>query len=220
MNVVYLVSVSDRINLFKVCTYLHLNCDDWFTQWQKEACQQHGKSLPISSWDAAEEVVASAIYGGGYYVSLKFSIMSNVSLPSNISAVCNTWNWRSSVGSKGCSALSRSKESFTRALLSKIISRNPSSKSPSIWKVYWLMLSWPKCAARFLISTTSGLCLAQRRGDFILVSLFWRSSISLPQKVLKLTRLPNPTMVWTNESPCDLSYAITQLKLFLQFHPW
>ena len=170
MNVVYLVSVSDRINLFKVCTYLHLNCDDWFTQWQKEACQQHGKSLPISSWDAAEEVVASAIYGGGYYVSLKFSIMSNVSLPSNISAVCNTWNWRSSVGSKGCSALSRSKESFTRALLSKIISRNPSSKSPSIWKVYWLMLSWPKCAARFLISTTSGLCLAQRRGDFILVS--------------------------------------------------
>ena len=65
MNVVYLVSVSDRINLFKVCTYLHLNCDDWFTQWQKEAGQQHGKSLPISSWDAAEEVVASAIYGGG-----------------------------------------------------------------------------------------------------------------------------------------------------------
>ena len=128
MNVVYLVSVSDRINLFKVCTYLHLNCDDWFTQWQKEAGQQHGKSLPISSWDAAEEVVASAIYGSGYYISLKFSIMSNVSLPSNISAVCNTWNSRSSVGSKGCSALSRSKESFTRPLLSKMIPRNPSPK--------------------------------------------------------------------------------------------
>ena len=126
--------------------------------------------FPTSRLLDSTPLVASAIYGGGYYVSLKFSIMSNVSLPSNISAVCNTWNWRSSVGSKGCSALSRSKESFKRALLSKIISRNPSSKSPSIWKVYWLMLSWPKCAARFLISTTSGLCLAQRRGDFILVS--------------------------------------------------
>ena len=150
MNVVYLVSVFDRINLFKVCIYIY--CDDWFTQWQKEAGQQHGKSLPISSWDAAEEVVASAIYG-----SLKFSIMSNVSLPSNISAVRNTWNWRSSVGSKGCFALSRSKESFTRPLLSKMIPRNPSPNSPSIWKVYWLMLLWPKCAARFLINTTSAL---------------------------------------------------------------
>ena len=165
-----------EVNNSAWCDVLDFNliCAGWRylagSGWEETCGQQHGKSLPISSWDAAEEVVASAIYGGGYYVSLKFSIMSNVSLPSNISAVCNTWNWRSSVGSKGCSALSRSKESFTRALLSKIISRNPSSKSPSIWKVYWLMLSWPKCAARFLISTTSGLCLAQRRGDFILVS--------------------------------------------------
>ena len=185
MNVVYLVSVSDRINLFKVCTYLHLNCDDWFTQWQKEACQQHGKSLPISSWDAAEEVVASAIYGGGYYVSLKFSIMSNVSLPSNISAVRNTWNWRSSVGSEGCSALSRSKESFKRALLSKIIPRNPSSNSPSIWKVYWLMISWPKCAARFLISTTSASAL--RRGDFILLSNDFMVSLLLTNWFIGIT---------------------------------
>ena len=79
MNVVYLVSVFDRINLFKVCIYIY--CDDWFTQWQKEAGQQHGKSLPISSWDAAEEVVASAIYGSGYYISLKFSIMSMCHFP-------------------------------------------------------------------------------------------------------------------------------------------
>ena len=105
----------------------------WFVQGQ-----QHGKSLPISSWDAAEEVVASAIYGSGYYISLKFSIMSNVSLPSNIYAVRNTWNWRSSVGSEGCSALSRSKESFKRALLSKIIPEtHPPSLPPSERFIDW-----------------------------------------------------------------------------------
>ena len=48
--------------------------------WQKETGQQHGKGLPVSGWNAAEKVVAiSAIYGTGHYISLKFSIMSNVS---------------------------------------------------------------------------------------------------------------------------------------------
>ena len=100
-------------------------------------------------------------------------------------AVRNTWNWRSSVGSEGCSALSRSKESFKRALLSKIIPRNPSSNSPSIWKVYWLMISWPKCAARFLISTTSASAL--RRGDFILLSNDFMVSLLLTNWFIGIT---------------------------------